>query len=361
MLSLAHEFYFSEEIFALEQKCFQFQDTFLGHSSFVNKSQNYFVLPHTSDTKTLIHNGDNIQVLSNICKHRYAIMLKDKGHCRGVVCPVHSWSYDLNGKIVNSPGIECDHASHSLEMESIDIYDGFLFPKNVSVLKDALKAAKTFTNINFDQLKLSAHECFCVNVNWKTYIDTYLDNYHLDAYHPNFRALLDSEHIESIFREDFHVQGIHLREKTQVIPPALKAYLDCYSKYVGKFPEDYGAVWLCIYPNVIIEIYQCFAIVAIVVPQSIDSCLIYEYCLIEEPFVQHQDFLSAFDNYMCEIESEDHDLMAKIHQGRKVLYQQGNQHYGPYHPTKEAGQQQFHDYIRRTMAFCGKKSATDQY
>lgn len=352
MLSLAHEFYFSEEIYALEQKRFQFQDIFLGHSSFVNKSQNYFVLPHTKDTKVLIHDGENIQVLPNICKHRYATLLKDRGHCRGIVCPVHYWSYDLNGKIVNSPGIECDQAVHSLERESIDIYDGFLFYKNqnISVLKGAIQTAKTFTNINFDKLTFFANDHFLVNVNWKSYMDTFLDNYHLEAYHPNFRTFLDSRSIESIFRDDFIVQAIHVREKPQIKTPALRAYVDCYRKYVGKFPEDYGAVWLCIYPNIIIEISQCFALIAIVVPDSIETCSIYEYRLVEQQFSQHQDFLSAFDEYMYEIEHEDHDLMTRIHQGRKVLYQQGHKHYGPYHPTKEAGQQQFHDYIRRTIS-----------
>lgn len=350
MTSLAHEFYFSEEILTSEQKHFQFQNVFLGHSSFVNKSQNYFVLPHTNDTKFLIHDGQNIEVLPNICKHRYATMLKGKGSCHKIVCPIHSWSYDLNGNIVNPTGIECESSTHSLEKEAIDIYDGFIFPENSSALKNALKAAKKFTDIDFEKLNFFAHERFFVKVNWKSYMDTFLDNYHLEAYHPNFRTFLDSRYIESIFEEDFSVQAIHLREKPQIKTPALQAYLDCYNKYIGKFPEDYGAVWLCIYPNIIIEISQCFALVAIVVPESIDSCSIYEYRLVEEQFTQHQDFLKAFEQYMYEIEYEDHDLMTKIHQGRKVLYQQGNKHYGPYHPTKEAGQEQFHDYIRRIIS-----------
>lgn len=350
MPSLAHEFYFSEEIFALEQKRLQFQDIFLGHSSFVNKSHNYFVLPHTKETKLLIHDGEKIQVLQNICKHRYATLLEGKGHCRGIVCPVHSWSYDLNGKILNSPGIECDRVANSLERESIDICDGFIFPENFSAAKSALETAKAFTNIDFDQLNLFAHESFFVNVNWKSYIDTFLDNYHLEAYHPNFRTFLDSRYIESIFGDDFSVQAINIREKPQIKTPALGAYLDCYSKYVGKFPEDYGAIWLCIYPNIIIEIYQCFILIAIVLPDSIDTCLIHEYRLVEQQFSQHQDFLSAFENYMYEIEYEDHDLMFKIHKGRKALYQQGDHHYGDYHPTKEAAQQQFHNYIRRMIS-----------
>ncbi|NER46120.1 MAG: Rieske 2Fe-2S domain-containing protein [Symploca sp. SIO1B1] len=350
MPSLAHEFYFSEEILALEKKLFQFQDVFLGHSSFVNESQNYFVLPHTKDTKVLIHDGENIQVLENICKHRYSLLLQGKGHCRGIVCPIHSWSYDLKGKILHQPGIECDQSAHSLERESIEMHDGFLFPKNVSALKDALKAAKTFTDIAFEKLNFFAYERFFVKVNWKSYMDTFLDNYHLEPFHPNFRTFLDSRYIESIFRDDFSVQAIHLREKPQIKTPALRAYLDCYEKYVGKFPEDYGAVWLCIYPNIIIEISQCFVLIAIVLPESINTCSIHEYRLVEQQFSQHQDFLTAFEKYMYEIEYEDHDLMIKIHQGRKDLYQNGQQHYGPYHPTKEAGQQEFHDYIRRMIS-----------
>ncbi len=356
MTSLAHEFYFSPEIFALEQKRFQFQDIFLGHSSFLNESQNYFVLPHTNNTKVLIHDGEKIQVMPNICKHRYAIMLEGQGNCKSIVCPVHSWSYDLNGQIVNSAGIECDLPQHSLEAESIDTYDGFLFPQHVSALKDALKSVKEFTNINFEQLNLFAHERFSVDVNWKSYMDTFLDNYHLEAYHPNFRTFFDSRYIESIFRDDFSVQAIHIREKPQIKTPALKAYIDCHRKYVGTFPQDYGAIWICIYPNIIVEISQCFVLIAIVQPESIDSCSIYEYRLVEQQFAQHQDFLTAFDNYMYEIEYEDHDLMTRINQGRKALYQQGSHNYGPYHPTKEAGQKEFHDYIRRMISISPNES-----
>lgn len=102
----------------------------------------------------------------------------------------------------------------------------------------ALETAKKFTKVNFEQLHLFAHEPFSVKVNWKSYMDTFLDNYHLEAYHPDFRTFFDSRYIESIFRDDYSVQAIHIREKPQIKTPALQTYIDCHRKYVGKFPED---------------------------------------------------------------------------------------------------------------------------
>ena len=45
----------------------------------------------------LVRNGERIELLSNICRHRQAIMLTASGNVQNIVCPVHRWTYDLSG------------------------------------------------------------------------------------------------------------------------------------------------------------------------------------------------------------------------------------------------------------------------
>ena len=44
----------------------------------------------------LVRNQANqIELLSNVCRHRQAIMLNGRGHTQNIVCPLHRWTYDL--------------------------------------------------------------------------------------------------------------------------------------------------------------------------------------------------------------------------------------------------------------------------
>ena len=48
------------------------------------------------------HGG--IRVHSAICRHLGAVITQDTGHCRAFVCPYHSWTYSLAGKLLATPG-----------------------------------------------------------------------------------------------------------------------------------------------------------------------------------------------------------------------------------------------------------------
>ncbi len=44
-----------------------------------------------------------VELLSNICRHRQAIMLDGRGIAPNIVCPIHRWTYDLNGELLGAP------------------------------------------------------------------------------------------------------------------------------------------------------------------------------------------------------------------------------------------------------------------
>ena len=49
---------------------------------------------------------NEIKVFHNICSHRGVKLVKESGKIRNVLrCPYHSWSYDLDGKLIATPHI----------------------------------------------------------------------------------------------------------------------------------------------------------------------------------------------------------------------------------------------------------------
>ena len=55
----------------------------------------------------LTRSADNIvRAFDNICLHRQSRIADGCGDARRLACPYHSWTYDLDGKLVGVPGKE---------------------------------------------------------------------------------------------------------------------------------------------------------------------------------------------------------------------------------------------------------------
>jgi len=55
----------------------------------------YHTLAWTDHAKMLVRNAGGVELLSNVCRHRQAIMLEGRGNAENIVCPLHRWTYDL--------------------------------------------------------------------------------------------------------------------------------------------------------------------------------------------------------------------------------------------------------------------------
>jgi choline monooxygenase len=107
--------YFDEEIFALEKKLlFDAGANYVGHELMVPNVGDYHTLAWADHAKMLVRGPDGVQLLSNVCRHRQAIMLDGRGNTQNIVCPLHRWTYDLNGELLGAcapprslPGTGC--------------------------------------------------------------------------------------------------------------------------------------------------------------------------------------------------------------------------------------------------------------
>src|SRR3954466_10430491 len=93
--------YFDPAIFELEKKhLFDAGANYVGHELMVPNAGDYHTLAWANDAKVLVRSAEGVELLSNVCRHRQAIMLRGRGNVENIVCPLHQWTYDLKGELL---------------------------------------------------------------------------------------------------------------------------------------------------------------------------------------------------------------------------------------------------------------------
>ena len=63
----------------------------------------YKTLAAENEGRVLVRNQSGIELLSNVCRHRQAIMLNGQGNTKNIVCPLHRWTYQMDGTLLGAP------------------------------------------------------------------------------------------------------------------------------------------------------------------------------------------------------------------------------------------------------------------
>src|SRR5574343_569932 len=91
--------YFDPALYALEmQQLFAQGPRYVGHSLSVPNAGDYYALPQEHGGRALVRNAQGIELVSNVCRPRQAVMLKGRGNLAAkgsgnIVCPIHRWTY----------------------------------------------------------------------------------------------------------------------------------------------------------------------------------------------------------------------------------------------------------------------------
>ena len=147
--------------------------------------------------------GD-IRAFANSCRHRGARLLSGNGHCLRIVCPYHSWCYDLGGRLVATPGMEetrdfdpCDYPLVELKVER---WAGFVFihhrPDPPSLAAHLGNFVDHFASHRGDELCFVGEIEFEIASNWKLLVENALEAYHTGAVHRNTLGQQASSPIE---------------------------------------------------------------------------------------------------------------------------------------------------------------------
>jgi len=79
--------YFDEGLFRAEQSLiFQSHPRYLGHELSVPEVGDFQSLSHEGHGRAIVRSPQGVEVLSNVCRHRQAVMLKGRGRTGANIC-----------------------------------------------------------------------------------------------------------------------------------------------------------------------------------------------------------------------------------------------------------------------------------
>ena len=357
--------YSDEALFQRElETIFQSGPRYVGHQLAVPEAGDYFVLPQESGGRVLVRSHDGVELLSNVCRHRQAIILKDKGSLKtqaqssgggNIVCPLHRWTYSPKGELLGAPHFAQDPCLN-LQRYPLREWNGLLFEDNgLDVAADLAdmgpRSALDFTGFALDRVEL--HEC---NYNWKTFIEVYLEDYHVGPFHPGLGQFVTCDDLNWEFKENYSVQTVGVSSSFgKPGSPTYQKWHDVLLKYRNGELPDRGAIWLTYYPHIMVEWYPHVLTVSTLHPISPSKTLnMVEFYYPEEIVAFEREFVEAQQAAYMETCIEDDEIAERMDAGRKALMQRGDNEVGPYQSPMEDGMQHFHEWYRRKMDHAAK-------
>jgi choline monooxygenase len=321
---------------------------YVGHEIMVPEIGDFQALAARDESQMLVRGETGIELLSNICRHRQALMYNGRGNTRNIVCPLHRWTYDLKGELLGAPHF-ADKPCLNLGRTPLQHWNGLLFdgPRNVAHDLAAL-GVKHFDFSGYMLDRVEMHQC---NYNWKSFIEVYLEDYHVGPFHPGLGQFVTCEDLKWEFGEWYSVQTVGINNSlskpgSRTYERWHKAVLDFYR---GEIPQ-HGAVWLTYYPNIMLEWYPHVLVISTLIPQGVDRTLnVVEFYYPEEIALFEREFVEAEQAAYMETAKEDDEIAERMDAGRMALYRAGRSEIGPYQSPMEDGMQHFHEFYRREM------------
>ena len=330
---------------------FRSRPRYLGHELSVPEVGDYHALVQEGEGRALVRTPEGVGLISNVCRHRQAVMLRGRGNTRShSVCPLHRWTYDLKGELVGAPHF-ADDPCRNLANYPIQAWNGLVFEgrgRDVAADLGGLGAAKDLDFSGFQYHSSHIHEC---DYNWKTFIEVYLEDYHVAPFHPGLGQFVSCEDLRWEFGAEYSVQTVGANNalakpgsaKYRTWHDAVLAYRE------GKAPE-HGAIWLTGYPTTMVEWYPHVLVVSTLHPKGPQRTLnLVEFFYPEEIVAFEPDFIAAQQAAYWETCAEDDEIALRMDAGRRALMERGEDDAGPYQSPMEDGMQQFHEWYRKAM------------
>ena len=354
--------YFDEALFQRElNTLFQQGPRYVGHQLSVPHPGDYCALPHEAQGRALVRNAQGgVELVSNVCRHRQAVMLSGRGNLQtqqkgsaggNIVCPLHRWTYAPNGKLLGAPHFAQDPCLN-LNNYKLQEWNGLLFEDNGRDIAADLAGMGPRAQLSFDGYALDRVELHECNYNWKTFIEVYLEDYHVGPFHPGLGQFVTCDDLSWEFKEHYSVQTVGVSGGFgKPGSDTYKTWHEVLLKYRnGQLPER-GAIWLTYYPHIMVEWYPHVLTVSTLHPISPSKTLnMVEFYYPEEIVAFEREFVEAQQAAYMETCIEDDEIAERMDAGRKALLARGDNEVGPYQSPMEDGMQHFHEWYRRQMS-----------
>ena len=301
-----------------------------------------------------------VRVFHNVCSHRGLELVTEpcrvKHHLR---CPYHSWTYGLDGALVNTPLIggvgrnDCegfDKTRHGLKPVRTAVWfdvvfvnlsgDAPAFEDHVAPLAErwdafdgaAIRHGGPDSSIHFD-----------LACNWKLAVENYCEGYHLPWVHPALNAYSRLEDHYNIETPGFAGQGT-----TAYNQRLLDGSLE-FPQFAGlPKPWQEGAEYVALFPNVLLAVHRDQFYAVQVEPVGPDRCREHFeiYYVGEEPLGERYAALREANRQGWRIIfAEDQGVVERMQRGRASPAYQG----GVFSPAMDGPTHCFHKWVAGSL------------
>jgi choline monooxygenase len=340
--------YFDEALLQREmQQLFQSGPRYVGHELMVPNTGDFATLLSENEGRMLVRNANGLELLSNVCRHRQALMFNGRGNANNIVCPLHRWTYDLKGELIGAPHF-AETPCLNLPKTTLQSWNGLQFEQNGYNVMEKLKNLSVTKDLDFSGYMFDRAEVQTCDYNWKTFIEVYLEDYHVEPFHPGLGGFVSCDDLRWEFGQDYSVQtvGVNkglLKSGSEVY----KRWQEQVLKFRGGEAPPYGAIWLTLYPNIMVEWYPHVLVVSTLWPDGPQRTRnVVEFYYPEEIVLFEREFIEAEHAAYMETVSEDDEIALRMDAGRKALRARGETDAGPYQSPMEDGMQHFHEWYR---------------
>lgn len=321
---------------------------YAGHRLMVPSDNDYRVILNSDDRWALFNRGGKYVLQSNVCLHRQSKLLDGSGNTKRTSCRVHCWTYDTDGSLKAAPHFK-SKPEGALKQVELHEWNGLLFEGRVPDLD--LEKCGVAEYINFDEYFFHSSSTTEYNYNWKTFSEVYLENYHVFSMHPGLRKFVTPSDLEWHLGEDYSVQKVGLG--SDMLNSGSDVYRNWQNNVVKEFGENlprYGAIWIYLHPNIMIEWYPNAIAISTIHPINPQKCVNHvEFFFKKELYDRNMDYYDSLLQVYEETAAEDEEACLLLDAGRSSLYKRGENETGVCEPFLEAGVQHFYDWMHKKM------------
>ena len=316
----------------------------VGHHDQVANAGDYFTTELVGEPLVIVRGADQkLLGFYNVCRHRAGPAAQGCGSRKLFRCIYHGWTYNLDGTLNHATEIDGVQGfkteDFALAPVRCEEWFNFIFvnlDKNASPLLASLgDLPKQAQHFPFDTMKLFERRTYDMKCNWKTYVDNYLEGYHLPTVHPSLNRELD---FNAYTVEPY---ATHVRQWSPIrgAQPG-----DATPRRYQETREDLTTDYFWTFPNWMLNCYPDNVSLNIVLPIAPDRSLaIFEWYLPEQDL--GSDAAKKSVEFSDEIQREDIAICEAV---QKNLHSRSYQR-GRFSAKQEKGVHAFHRIYAEAM------------
>jgi phenylpropionate dioxygenase-like ring-hydroxylating dioxygenase large terminal subunit len=196
-VTLPPECYTSHDFWQFEKEAIFYREWLcVGRADQIPRLGDYFSITIANEPLIVVRDrGDQVNVLSAVCRHRGTVIVSDAGNCgHALRCPYHWWSYDLRGNLIGAPGMDKSTLVEDdvrLPRLAVELWNGFIFANfdaDAAPLGPRLaRVDSLLANFRLDELVTTAPDVRAdLPFNWKIMMENGTEPYHAPFLHHKY-------------------------------------------------------------------------------------------------------------------------------------------------------------------------------